>query len=399
MRIAILFARFGPYHVARLRALAHHHEVVGIELSGENLNYDWDAVSVDGLQHVELFDRNHRTVPPSRLQTTLHEVLTRTAPDAVAIPGWWDPGALAALSWCRRHDVPTVLMSDSARRDHPRTWWKEQVKGRVVRLCQSGLAAGQRHESYLRDLGMSSDRIYHGYDVVDNAHFANRAEAARQRKEALRTELDLPDAYFLTCCRFVEKKNLPFLLRAYAQYRDRADAPWPLVIVGDGPQRETLTTTAQRLGITEFIQLPGFKQYDELPAFYGLAEVLIQPSIREQWGLVVNEAMAAGLPVLVSDACGCAPDLVAEGENGYTFDPTNPDELADLLARIADPSCDRAAMGAASQTRIQDWTPAVFAERLIDAVDAAQSAPTPSFRWYDRLLLRGLMWKAKTRRE
>ena len=394
MRIAVLFARFGPYHVARLRALAHRHEVVGVELSGENLNYAWAPIEVDGLQHRQLFDGNHRAVRRSRLRSALAALLDRVAPDVVAVPGWWDPGALLAIQWARKHDVPAILMSDSARRDHPRTRWKEHLKSRVVRLCQAGLVAGRRHEAYLTDLGMPSERIYRGYDVVDNMHFAEGADRARDRADKLRSDLNVPESYFLTCCRFVEKKNLPFLLRAYAQYHAQSAAPRSLVLVGDGPKREALEHQARDLGIAAHVQMPGFKQYDELPSFYGLADAFIQPSIREQWGLVVNEAMAAGLPVLVSKACGCAPDLVAEGENGYTFDPTNAETLATLLGEMSGAACNPAAMGEESRRRIAEWTPAVFAEQMTAAARAAQSASPPSLRWSDSLLLRGLAWNA-----
>ena len=81
--------------------------------------------------------------------------------------------------------------------------------------------------------------------------------------------------------------------------------------------------------------MPGFKQYDELPIYYGLAGAFIHASTTEQWGLVVNEAMAAGLPVIVSERCGCAPDLVENGRNGFTFDPYDVDALTHLMLKMA----------------------------------------------------------------
>ena len=125
--------------------------------------------------------------------------------------------------------------------------------------------------------------------------------------------LGLPERYFLASARFVPKKNLLRLLEAYAGYRRRAGADaWHLVLLGDGELRGDIERRSALPDLAGAVILPGFRQYDELPAYYGLARAFVHASTTEQWGLVVNEAMAAGLPVLVSDRCGCAPDLVED---------------------------------------------------------------------------------------
>jgi glycosyltransferase involved in cell wall biosynthesis len=120
--------------------------------------------------------------------------------------------------------------------------------------------------------------------------------------------------------------------------------------------------------------LAGFKQPKDIANYFSNAICLILPSIYETWGLVVNEAMAAGLPVLVSRACGCAPDLVQEGINGFTFDPYDVDGLARLMVRMSSGEVDLQAMGRASRKIIADWTPEVFAENLFKALEAAREA-------------------------
>jgi glycosyltransferase involved in cell wall biosynthesis len=267
-------------------------------------------------------------------------------------------------------------MSASTARDFSRSWWKEAIKRRVVQMHQAGLAGGQLHAAYLAQLGMAEEQISQGYDVVDNQHFADGAEDARRRADATRQALDLPEDYFLTSCRFVEKKNLQRLLRAYALYRGHTEVPWDLVLLGDGPLRGNLSEQAEAHGISNHVHFPGFKQYDELPPYYGLANGFVLASTTEQWGLVVNEAMAAGLPVLVSERCGCASDLVREGKNGFTFDPYDPVEIARLMGRMAGKRCDRSAMGARSQAIISQWTPERFADGLLAAAEKAKSAVT-----------------------
>ena len=167
-----------------------------------------------------------------------------------------------------------------------------------------------------------------------------RALCDRGRRRAgdpsFRTRFGLPQRFFLASNRFLPKKNLPGLLRAFAQYRTAAGAdPWDLVLLGDGPLRPDVERLIADIGLAGAVHLPGFKQYPELPAYYGLAGAFVHASTSEQWGLVVNEAMAAGLPVLVSDRCGCAPDLVAEGINGFTFPPEDHVRLAGLMSEVA----------------------------------------------------------------
>jgi glycosyltransferase involved in cell wall biosynthesis len=222
-------------------------------------------------------------------------------------------------------------------------------------------------------LGLPQDRVFTGYDVVDNEHYAQGADVARAMETDLRRSLELPRPFFLTVCRFIEKKNLLCLLEAYRLYRQmNAQNRWDLVLCGSGPLAAKLKETTTDLPGVHF---PGFKQVDELPAYFGLSMAFILPSLHfEQWGLVVNEAMAAGLPVLVSRACGCAADLVQDGVNGFTFAPHNMEELAGLMMKMSSGAVDLKAMGKASRRIISDWTPEVFAQNLFKAVKAAQAA-------------------------
>jgi 1,2-diacylglycerol 3-alpha-glucosyltransferase len=301
------------------------------------------------------------------------------------------------LCWCTSRVVPAVVMSESQAIDEPRVPWKEVVKRRVVGVCAVALAGGQTHAEYLAQLGMPTDRIFLGYDAVDNRYFEENAKAVRRKDIEVRRERGLPERYFLASARFVEKKNLPRLLEAYAKYRSRGEIGnqkseiWKLVLLGDGELRSTLFALRSSLGLDDSVLMPGFKQYPDLPAYYGLASALVHASTTEQWGLVVNEAMASGLPVLVSNRCGCAPDLVQEGVNGFTFDPYNTDQLADLMVRVSrmDPAA-RDQMGTASRRIIADWGPERFATGLQQAVECALRVGPKRVSVFDRVLLRML---------
>jgi glycosyltransferase involved in cell wall biosynthesis len=299
---------------------------------------------------------------------------------AVAIPGWSNPTALAALRWCTKRNVPCVVMSESGAGDKSRSRWSEWLKSKVLTLCSAALAGGSRHRDYLIDLGFESGRIFLGYDAVDNDHFERGAQTAKANADGVRARLSLPEKYFLASARFLPRKNLITLLRAYADYTRRAPPPgWDLVVLGDGPLRSQLIAECERLGITGKVHFPGFKQYDELPMYYALAGAFVHVSRSEPWGLVVNEAMASGLPLIVSKECGCVPELLDEGKNGFSFSAQEVDELAALLLQMAALSdAESESMARASRKIIASWSVERFADGLRDAVTAAECAPRKS---------------------
>lgn len=401
-RTAILFHRVGPYHFARVRAAGKAFETTLVEVFGGDEVYDWDPVhGTDGFKRVTLFEKHPQ--PSSDIQKRVNHGLDKLKPDAVAIPGWSDAVAFSALKWCVQHRIPAIVMSESTEWDEQRQFWREWIKRRLLKLCSGGLAGGKPHADYLARLGVARDRIFLGYDAVDNDYFTRQVAAVKMDGEGLRKKCRLPEKYFLASARFIEKKNLFHLVRAYGRYRELAGAPknpgdraelWNLVLLGDGPLKPGLVDLIAELGLQQCISLPGFKQYDELPVYYGLAKVFIHASTTEQWGLVVNEAMASGLPVLVSSRCGCAQDLVCDGRNGFTFDPCNVEQLAGLMLRLAAASAaDLEAMGMASREIIAGWSPEHFARGLAQAVEMALVVPRPKPGGFDRLLVELLLRK------
>jgi glycosyltransferase involved in cell wall biosynthesis len=319
-----------------------------------------------------------------RLQSCLSEI----QPSVVCINGWSFGGGLAALRWCLHREVPVVVMSESTAIDAKRHWWLETIKKRIVELCSAALVGGTPHRDYIESLGVKSDRIFTGYDAVDNKHFRAGADAARRQERVLRKALGLPEKYFMACARFVSKKNLSRLLLAYAQYRRlKGPGAWSLVVIGDGELKAELLALRDQLGIGCDVLFPGPKPYGELPAHYGLAGAFIHASTTEQWGLVVNEAMAAGLPVLVSDRCGSAADLVQDGHNGFLFNPYDVDQLAATMRKVAANGTDRAEMGRRSQEIVASCPPERFAAGLALAASAALSAAPPQPSILDRALL------------
>jgi glycosyltransferase involved in cell wall biosynthesis len=400
VRVAVLFQRLGPYHHARLNAAGKLLSVWGVEACATEDTYAWDKIEgASAFTRVTLTERDSGDRQwRHELHRKMLNALDEIKPQVVVVPGWSFADALSALWWCAQTHTPSVVMSESTAWDEPRVAWKEWIKSRLVKLNSAALAGGTPHRDYLAQLGLVRKKIFLGYDVVDNDYFQRKSAEARSQKSEIRSKLGLPETFFLASARFVEKKNLFRLVQAYGRYRALAEKSgtekakiWPLVLLGDGELKTEIKKTISELGLETFVHLSGFKQYDELPAYFGLASAFVHASTTEQWGLVVNEAMASGLPVLVSNRCGCAADLVLPGVNGFQFDPNNVDQLAQLLLKISTENFPLADFGAASQRLIADWGTERFASGLRDAVAVALKEPRPRTGIFDRLLLRLLL--------
>ncbi|MEA3188606.1 MAG: hypothetical protein QOD99_2436 [Chthoniobacter sp.] len=376
MHLAVIFENIGGYHAARLRAAQTECEKEGWRLTAIQITcaqgeHPWGGIDAQPFQIVSLDDpaRSNGQQTGAAMTCALDEL----RPDAVAIPGWGFDYSRAALRWSRRRHVAAILMSESKEDDEPRARWKEFLKSLLyVKNFQAALVGAEAHREYLVKLGLPREKIFQGYDVVDNDYFAEKADAARAHPHLARDRhTAIPDSpYFLAVTRFILRKNLRCLIAAYAKYRERSGAtPWALVLCGSGSEEESLRNLIRESSLENCVHLPGFVSYREIGDWYGLAGALIHPALQEQWGLVVNEAMAAGLPVLVSARCGCFPELVRPV--GFGFDPCNESELTDLMLKISHPLADRASLGAAAKRQVEKFAPREFGAGLMQATRSA----------------------------
>ena len=394
MHIVILFHHIGGYHAARLRAahavcLQQGWQFTAIQETDSAQEHPWGDLSklitfplITLLTAKEAPDERDRhpqaAVAASRLPTCLNQL----RPDILMIPGWGYPNSRAALKWAKKHDIPAILMSESKWNDEPRKWWKEALKSRLyVRAFKSALVGGQLHRDYLIQLGFSQAAISLGYDIVDNAHFTHQAQRAKENASWIRQQQpSIPkNPYFIVVTRFIPRKNVPRLIDAYAQYRSlytefhAQKQVWDLVICGNGIEESKIRDKISQYQLDSFVHLPGFKSYQEIPQWFGLASAFIHPALSEQWGLVVNEALASGLPALVSNQCGCFPEMIREGINGFGFDPQNTEALAQLMIKISQGKVDLTAMSQAAIEHVKRFSPDTFGTGFQQAVEYALS--------------------------
>ena len=191
----------------------------------------------------------------------------------------------------------------------------------------SGLYVGEQNRRYFEHFGMPAKRLFPAPHCVDNAMFREGAAALRSRRRAIRAGLGIDDAapVVLFCGKLIDKKQPLLLVEAFARVRHHR--PCWLLLVGTGELEGAIRARATP-GIPNVL-MPGFLNQTELPAAYAAADLLVLPSgLHETWGLVVNEAMNFGLPIVVSDKVGCAADLVRPGWNGFVVESGNVGALA-----------------------------------------------------------------------
>lgn len=386
----LIFRDIGNYHVARIKAAAQEPEinlsVIEVTSVSEYAEFRARKDKLKGLTIRSLglsgkLDENS-------VKTPLFEALDELGPDVVFVPGWSMVEAILALQWCAARSVPSVIMSESTRHDFERGFVRERIKKSIVANASAMLVGGSAHKKYAGQLGFDPAKIFFGYDIVNNADFETGAVEAKKNEAAHRSRLQLPENFFFCAARLIEKKNFERLLEAYADYIKRSNTePWHLVVAGPGPLRRRIDDKIEELGIKEHVQMLGALDYDDMKVCYGLANALVHASTTEQWGLVVNEAMSAGLPILVSERCGCADDLVEHGRNGFVFDPYDIAAISDALYSISDPACDVVGMGLNSSTIIKDWGPDRFGEGFKQAASVAQLQRVRKSSVLDKTLL------------
>jgi glycosyltransferase involved in cell wall biosynthesis len=333
--------------------------------------------ATDDLEFLSVFKSVRRTLGTLNIEVCL-------------LPSYSPKRSLAALMAAKSLGVRTVMMNESHAGTARATGVRHLVKRRLVRWFDSALVGGAPQRRYFAALGVPEEKIFEGYDAVDNDHFAARATEASARAELHAARLGLPRHYFLSLGRFIPKKNLPVLIQAFRQYLDSRPAKArDLVLVGAGEGESALRLLCAELALPVYdhgreaakngrttstaptgVHFFGARQLEDIPVFYALASAFVLPSLHEEWGLVVNEAMACSLPVIVSRNAGCAEDLVKHGQNGFVFDPEDAAELAGCLGRFDDYQLARA-MGRRSAEMIRGLDCRKFARSARQAIQAA----------------------------
>lgn len=321
-RIGILFSQFAAYHVDRCAAAAARLEgratVLAVEMTQASAEYAWGPSGpVAGAEKQVLFsEQRYEEVGRVARFRKAFGALRRCDTVFVGI-GYHEPEMIALALALRFAGRRVIMMNESKFDDFPRTLGREWYKGLLLASFSGALVGGPRHVAYRRFLGFRARPVLTGYDTVDMARV--RAQAVDEGGAPILAWGQRP---FVFVGRFVAKKNIIFLLEAYALYRREARSKARhLLLVGGGEMEGAVRAKIAALGLEDSVDITGFVDAAEVSRRLSCGLALLLPSTEEQWGLVVNEALAFALPIVASEVAGSRDTLVHNLINGFVLAP------------------------------------------------------------------------------
>lgn len=389
-RIAILTSHPIQYQVPLFRALSQRPELsvkvfycwdFGVRHTYEGsfgVTFAWDIDLLANYEH-EFLPNSARSVGTDHFLGLINpgaaERILGWKPDMLVVHGYNHWTELQVMRAAARAGIPVLLRGESTLL-RQRPWWVRSTKriflSRLLRSVFGVLSIGSYNREYWKHYGVSNDRIFDAPYTVDNSFFRRHAEAAREKANGWRKTLgiafDRPVVLF--SAKLIAKKRPADLIAAFAASGAAGRAS--LVIAGDGALRPELEVLAHTLGIKDAVHFIGFQNQSEMPAVYALGDLFVLPSDDEPWGLAVNEAMTLGLPVIVSDAVGAAPDLVSQ-ENGWTYPAGNVAALTAVLREALEDTERLRSRGRASLQRMTGWDIQQTAEGFMAAAAAVKA--------------------------
>jgi glycosyltransferase involved in cell wall biosynthesis len=377
IKLVIVTEIIAPYRIPVFNALAQREEIdLHVIFLSEN-----DPTLRQWLVYKDEIKFPYSVLPSCRrrigkhnllLNRGLRSALNRINPDAVICGGYNYVACWAAARWAKSRRVPVLLWTESTAFDlRDRHALVELAKKYFLSLCDAFVVPGKSSREYLQELGIEESRIVTAPNAVDNLLFSQTAISARKDQAQIRTRHRLPARYFLCVGRLIREKGIFDLLDAYASLNAETRSSVGLVFVGEGADSEELRSNASPIapGIIHFL---GFIHREQLPEIYALAEAFFFPTHSDPWGLVVNEALACGLPVICSSVAGCAADLIKHGSNGFVVPPRDPVQLSAVMETVAADSGLRTEMGRRSREQIDAYSPALWADGIAKAVRLAR---------------------------
>lgn len=378
LRVGFLTTHPIQYQVPVLRLLAKeagwdftvfYCQIPDAKMQGAEFNvpFVWDLPLLDGYRYRVLtnISKSAGVMTFSGCDTPeIYDVVRREKFDAFIVNGWVVKSCLQALWACRKFGVPCLARGDSNDL-RPRSWWKRWIQSRLVRQYSGCLATGKANAAFYRNRGIAEDRIFSSPHCVENQRFAEADSPLRRAKGRQRWGIPREGVCFLFSGKLIEKKHPLELLIAFRDCQTPLGTT--LLIVGDGPLREQCEAFAKEHRLR--VVFAGFLNQSEMIDGYAAADCLVLPSdAGETWGLVANEAMAAGRPVIASSLVGCVADLVTPAETGAIFSFGDWSELSRLLRYYAENMGELRIQGIAARKRITNYSPEVAAEGIAEAV-------------------------------
>lgn len=374
MNIVALHTDFRIYWPARLRALSEALKKRGdyltvIEIAGKGSPYAFAQNSTDSeLDWRILFPEDKpEDLDGKQIQKRLSLILDSIKPDVIIAGAIAFPSGALAVKYGQKHGTRIICFDDSKVETVRRSKLVEFVKKSVYSGVDAMLYPAPEWNETGKYWGFKENQMFYGVDVVDNDFWS-----APQ-------EFDNPwGNYFVSVGRQIPKKHHYDIVKAYIAYHENVgDTAYKLVLIGEGPEHERMLHMVTDAGLENDVIFLPFMRQAELPAIYQHAKAMIIASdIQETWGLVINEAMAGGCPVIASRECGASKPLVRDGENGYLFNCGDVSSLSEALLKLHNlPESEHKSMGEKALNAISNYGLDTFANGCLAAIDSAQNNP------------------------
>ncbi len=302
---------------------------------------------------------------------TAFSELKKFAPDVVVTCGWDSLASYVSYLYCKRYGKKYVLWAGSTVNEPS---WRRLISQPLVRLLVKNsdacIAYGTRAKKYLMLLGAAEDKIFIGWNSIDNSLFDARSAMTPDQKIKMKSKLGIKTSLIILYVgQFIKRKGIFDLIAAFSlMTKETRDVT--LLMVGSGREESRLIKTCKKNGLSNVI-FTGFIDYEQLPKYFAISDLFVLPSSEEVWGLVINEAMACGLPVITTNKVGASVDLVKDGVNGYVVQEQSCNELYSAIRRLVSDKTLRLKMGSASKLLINGFSIDRTAEGVKEAISYA----------------------------
>lgn len=330
--------------------------------SGFKQAVKWDVDLLAGYRAVFLGKAAERRMPAGFWSLVCPEVwgeIRSGRYDGVLLHGYHYAAYVMAFLAAKSRGIPVFYRSEThlgLQRNPSRRRLRDGLLAMMFRFIDRFLAIGSANREYYLALGVAPGKIFDVPYTVDNDRFIAAAQLSQVERVDVRVRFGLPvdQPVVLYASKFMLRKHPDDVVRAVARLRGEG-VQASLLLIGSGEMEQTLRSLVAELGIQESVVFGGFVNQAELPKVYAASDVFVLPSENEPWGLIVNEVMCAGIPVVVADEVGCVQDLVYDGHNGLLMKAGDVASLVTALRRLLSAESERAAMGQKSLEIIRGW--------------------------------------------
>jgi glycosyltransferase involved in cell wall biosynthesis len=319
-----------------------------------------------------LFDNELENILTRHKITSLLRRVAFHNPKLIYLNGYYDASYWAVIVYAKLRNIKIIIDSESTEMSRERVWWKERLKKIIIPRMDGYLCLGTKATEYILKLGVKKENILSTRNIgIANDKVAQLYQKGVSIRDSLKKQHNLLSYNFIYAGRFSPIKNLLLLVEAFAKASQKFDNQhqWGLILSGDGSEKEALKSLVSSKNIKGITFLPSC-EWHEVPVRYALADVAILPSLFEPFGFLVNEALVYGIPIIVSNRCGSAFDLVQEGENGYTFDPTKQEELVEKMGKMMSNISEHKIMGEKGKKLVAHFHPDLICDDIIKAFDS-----------------------------